>query len=193
MSDRLPLGGPSGPPPKMIAGLHRGLDAVAWLFKVLAVLILAIMVGLNLFNIFCRSFLDHAYGWVFDWTMLMFIWMLLLGLYAYMRERRDVVVDIFMSRLPGIPRRLAGLFACAVGMAVMAAILKGAPSLLVLQTAPMDTIDLPIYARSALLFVSAGLILVHFALDFICIAFGWHEAFAREDEAPLAAEKGAIE
>lgn len=205
-----PGGSPSGPshgdqslpqkpvfvPPHIVAVLERHLDRISYVFKLLIAFALAIMVLLNLYNILSRSLLGQAYGWIFDWTMLLFVWMLLLGLYVYMRDRRDVVVDIFVSRLPALPRRIAGLFACAVSIAVMVSILNGAPKLLALQDAPMETIPLPMYLRSAPLFVSAALLLVHFALDFLCIACGWRNAFPRTDDGeahPDAVEKGAVE
>ncbi|MEQ3748827.1 MAG: TRAP transporter small permease subunit [Celeribacter sp.] len=177
-------------PPRPVRHLHRLLDGVSVGFKVAITLCLAVMVALNLFNVISRSVLGVAYGWIFSWTMLLFVWMLLLGLFVFIRDRRDVVVDVFMTRLPGMPRRVAGLFACAVGIAVMLAILRGAPTLLSLQTAPMDSIDLPIYVRSLPLFVSAVLVLLHFLLDFVAIACGWSQAFVRPDE---PAEVGAVE
>ncbi|MFV0335010.1 MAG: TRAP transporter small permease [Tropicimonas sp.] len=181
-----PETGPGGP----VAVLHRLLDGIAQIFKVLATLCLAVMVGLNLFNVISRSTVGVAYGWIFSWTLLLFVWMLLLGFFVYVRTRRDVVVDIFMTRLPAIPRRIAGLFACVVGAAVMLAILRGAPALLSMQASRMEAIDLPIYVRSAPLFVAAGLVLAHFVLDFISIATGTRPAFPRPEE-PV--EQGAVE
>lgn len=178
--------GPGGP----VAVLHRGLDGVAFAFKVLATLCIAVMVCLNLFNVVSRSALGVAYGWIFSWTMLLFVWMLLLGLFVYVRDRRDVVVDIFVTRLPRLPKRIVAMFACLVGVAVMLAVLRGAPALLSLQTSPMEAIDLPMYVRSAPLFISAIFVLIHFLLDFVSIAFGWVPAFPREDE---IVEKGAVE
>lgn len=178
--------GPRGP----VTALNTLLDGIAQLFKVLASLCLAVMVGLNMFNVISRSVFGVAYGWIFSWTLLLFVWMLLLGLFVYVRQRRDVVVDIFMTRLPGLPRRVAALFACLVGAAVMVAILRGAPTLLSMQGAKMDGIDLPIYVRSMPLFVSAALVLAHFVLDFLSIAVGARPAFPRQSE-PV--EQGAVE
>ena len=172
------LAGPPGP----VRGLHRLLDGIAFAFKVFATLCLAVMVVLNLFNVISRSTVGVAYGWIFSWTLLLFVWMLLLGLYVYMRERRDVVVDLFVTRLPHWPRRLVAMGVCIVGILVMLAVLRGAPPLIRLQTAPMDAIDLPIYVRSAPLFLSAVLVALHFALDFVSIAFGWSPAFPSADQ-----------
>lgn len=188
LTTKQPEAGPTGP----VAGLHRLLDGIATVFKVLATVCLAVMVTLNLFNVISRSVFGVAYGWVFNWTLLLFVWMLLLGLFVYVRQRRDVVVDIFMTRLPPLLRRVAALFSCLVGILVMAAILKGAPALLSLQTSHMEAIALPMYVRSAPLFISALLVLSHFLLDFVSIALGQIEAFPR-DHSGEPIEKGAVE
>lgn len=177
-------------PPGPVAWLNDLLDACGVLFKILAALCLGTMVALNLFNVISRSAFGSAHGWIFNWTLLLFAWMLLLGFFAYVRERRDVVVDIFMARLPAIPRRIGALFVCLVGVAVMVALLRGAPPLIRLQMSNMEAIALPMYVRSAPLFVSAGLVLLHFALDFVLIAFGWRPAFPRDAEPEV---KGAVE
>lgn len=170
--------------------IHRLLDIIASLFKGLATLCLAVMVALNMFNITLRAVFGEAFGWIFSWTLLLFMWMLLLGFFVYMRGRRDVVVDIFMKRLPPFGSKIAGLFACLMGMAVMAAILRAAPTLIALQTAPMDGTGLPIWSQSLPLFVSAVLVFLHFLLSFIDIATGRTEAFPRTED-PV--EHGAVE
>ncbi len=170
--------------------IQRSLDLTASLFKGLAALCLGIMVVLNLGNVLSRSILGTAYGWVFSWTLLLFVWMILLGFFVYVRTRRDVVVDIFMTRLPNLPRRGAALFGCAVGIAVMLAILRGAPALISMQSSPMDIIGLPIWVRSAPLFVAATLVLIHFSLEFFLILAGRTPAFPRNDPAK---KKGVVE
>ncbi|MET3598289.1 TRAP transporter small permease [Martelella mangrovi] len=173
-----------------MGALNRALDLLASLFKGLATLCLAVMVTLNLFNVIWRAVFDQAFGWVFSWTLLLFMWMLLFGFFAYIRGRRDVVVDIFMSRLSTVPRRIMGMFSCLVGMAVMVAILRAAPELLALQRAPMEGTGLPIWSRSLPLFISAALIFAHFLILFIEIATGRAEPFPRDSE-PV--EHGAVE
>ena len=173
-----------------MAIVDRFLDLAALLFKWLATGCLAVMVAINSFNIVWRGIFDHAFGWVFGWTLLLFVWMLLLGFFAYVRDRRDVQVDIFMTRLPRPARKVMGIFAALVGALVMVAILRAAPQLLALQTARMDTIDLPIYARSAPLFVSAALVLVHFLNLIVSILRGREAPFESPDEPVI---EGAVE
>ncbi|MER5172402.1 TRAP transporter small permease subunit [Thioclava sp. GXIMD2076] len=179
---------PATSPKGLVRACDSVLDAIAMVFGVICAVILAVMVGLNLYNVLSRSFLGVAYGWIFNWTMLLFVWMLLLGLFVYIRLRHDVVVDIVMTRLPRPVRKLGGLLVCVIGMLTMAAILRGAPELLKLQSKPMEAIALPIYVRSGPLFISSILVFAHFALDFLRILTGQGEAFARNDTVEGAPE-----
>lgn len=173
-----------------MAAIDGLLDFVARVFRILATACLATMVAINLVNVIWRGVFDDAFGWIFGWTMLLFVWMLLLGFFVYIRTGRDVEVDIFMTRLPRGGRRFMGLFTATIGVLVMLAILRGAPALLALQTARMDTIALPIWVRTAPLFVSAMLVLLHFLNQIVAIMTGRHEPFVRDDD-PVSV--GAVE
>ncbi|SNY92199.1 TRAP-type C4-dicarboxylate transport system, small permease component [Cohaesibacter sp. ES.047] len=165
----------------MMTSLNKALDMVAILFRWLATISLLIMVSINLVNVVVRATLDQAFGWVFPWTLLLFAWMLFFGFYAYVRGKRDVVVDVIMIRLPKPLRILGGLFACTVGMLFMIAILRAAPSLIVIQQTKMDMIDLPLWARSLPLFISSVLVFLHMLLNFIQIATGQVTPFEKVD------------
>lgn len=166
--------------------IDRILDLVAGVFKILATICLLVMVSINMVNILWRGAFDHAFGWVFSWTMLLFVWMLLLGFYVYVRTGRDVVVDIFMTRLPHPLRIGFGILSALIGVLVMLAVLRGAPDLLKLQTADMDTIALPIWVGTAPLFVSCALVLAHFLNQIVAILSGRYEPFQRS--APTSGE-----
>lgn len=160
-----------------MTAIDRFLDMSASVFKVLAAACLAVMVALNMYNVLIRALFDTAYGSIFAWTMLLFAWMLLFGFYAYTRQRRDVIVDVLMTRLPLVLRQAGGMLSCLIGMAFMATILRAGPDLISMQFAPMDMIGLPIWTRSAPLFVSAAFVFVHFATQFVKIARGHLDPF----------------
>jgi len=160
-----------------VVAVDRVLDHVASLFKGLATLCLFVMVTLNLFNVIWRGVFDQAFGWIFSWTLLLFVWMVFLGFFAYVRANRDVTVDIFVSRLPGPLRRTAGLWACVVGMLMALAILRAAPDLLALQTGVLEGIGLPIWVQSAPLFIATVLVFAHFLSLSVAVATGRTQAF----------------
>lgn len=172
--------------------IDRILDRIAGAFMALAAISLGVMLIINLVNIMTRSVFGHAFGWVYSWTLLLFMWMLLVGFFVYVRRRRDVVVDIFVSRLPNGPRITVAIATNVVGILVMLAILRAAPGLLALQTANMEAIALPIFIRSGPIFISAALILIHFANDIVGLLTGSVQAFPPMKQAE-AEQEGAIE
>jgi len=175
-----------------MTGLNRFLDVMAGALRAAITVMLGVMLAINAVNIIWRSLTDHAFGWVFPWTMLLFVWMLFLGLYVYMRERRDVVVDIIAGNLPAALRLAVALASDIIAIIVMLLILKAAPSIIKLQLGQMEAIDLPIYVRSLPLFVSAALLVLHFGVHAIGLLTGAEKAFPRHKHTTVV-EEGAPE
>lgn len=160
-----------------MSAIDRFLDLSASGCKLLAAACLAVMVALNLYNVMLRALFDAAHGAVFAWTMLLFAWMLLFGFYAYTRQERDVIVDALMRRLPLPARRAGGMAACLIAMGFLGTILRAGPDLIAMQLGPMDMVGLPIWTRSAPLFVSTAFGCAHFASQFVKIARGQRDPF----------------
>ncbi|RPE72158.1 TRAP-type C4-dicarboxylate transport system permease small subunit [Pacificibacter maritimus] len=170
--------------------LGTSLDAIAAAFKAAIALLLLIMLAINAFNIASRSIIGEAYDGVFHWTMLMFIWATCLGVFVYMRENRDVVVDLIAARMPLPIRKVLGVFADMIGVLFMYMVLSPAIELIGLQTGHMETIALPIYVNSLPLFLSALCLVAHFALHALQVLTGDIEPFPKSD--PLEhLDKGA--
>lgn len=163
--------------PKALSKIGAMLDAIAVAFQAAIALILLVMLGINTLNIICRSFFGGAFDWVFHWTILMFVWMVCLGFYVYLRTNQDVVVDLIASRLPMPMRRLLAIAADIVGLMFMYMVLSPATTLVAMQTGGMESIDLPIYVGSLPLFLSAACLTVHFALHAILVATGEIDPF----------------
>lgn len=168
--------------------LNRFLDFMARLFRIAAAFCLGVMLTINAVNIAWRALTDQAFDWVFSWTMLLFVWMLFLGLFVYMRDRRDVVVDIIARRLPPPLRLVVGVGGCLTGLTVMLLVLKAAPELMALQTGRMEAIALPIYLRALPLFISAAFVSLHFAGYAVELLSGRKAAFDRPAVAALTRE-----
>lgn len=172
--------------------LNRFLDVMANMFRIAITFILGVMLIINAVNIAWRAVANHAFDWVFPWTVLLFIWMLFLGLYVYMRERRDVVVDVIVARLPALLRKALAVAGDLVAIVVMALIIKAAPDLIKLQLGNMEAIDMPIYVRSLPLFASAGLLVLHFGSHAIALLSGAQKAFPHDSHS-IIVEEGAPE
>jgi TRAP-type C4-dicarboxylate transport system permease small subunit len=153
------------------------LDAVAAVFQAAIALLLLAMLTINAVNIVSRSFLGGAIDWVFHWTILMFVWMVCLGFYVYIRANRDVVVDLITSRLSALARRAIAIAADMIGLLFMFMVLSPATQLIALQTGYMESIALPIYVSSLPLFFSAVLLVVHFTVHALLVATGEIDPF----------------
>lgn len=175
-----------------MTGLNRFLDVMASVFRFVITAMLGVMLAINAVNIVWRGLTDHAFDWIFPWTMLLFVWMLFLGLYVYMRERRDVIVDVIAANLPSALRLVVALASDAIAIIVMALILKAAPGIIKLQLGQMEAIELPIYVRGLPLFVSAALLILHFGSHAIGLLTGTEKAFPRHKH-PTFVEEGAPE
>lgn len=172
--------------------LNQFLDLMAVLLRTAIAIILGVMLAINAVNIAWRSLAGHAFDWVFPWTVLLFVWMLFLGLYVYMREQRDVVVDVIVARLPAPLRTAIAIAGDVIAIVVMALIIKAAPDLIKLQLGNMEAIDMPIYVRSLPLFASAGLLVLHFGSHAIALLSGAQKAFPHDSHS-IIVEEGAPE
>ncbi len=161
----------------VLSKIGAGLDAIAVVFRAAIALLSLAMLTINMVNIVFRSFLGGAFDWVFHWTILMFVWMVCLGFYVYMRGNRDVVVDLIASRMPAPIRRLLAIAADIIGIVFMYMVLSPAMTLIGMQTGGMESISLPIYVGSLPLFISAACLTVHFALHGVLVAMGEIDPF----------------
>ncbi len=157
---------------RLLSFAGASLDAIAAAFKAAIALLLLVMLAINSANILSRSFLGEAYDWVFHWTMLMFVWMTCLGAYVYIRENRDVVVDIIAVRMPLPVRPALAVFADMTGLLFMYMVLSPALKLTAMQTGNMETIALPIYVTSLPLFISALCLVAHFCVHVLLVLTG---------------------
>ena len=136
------------------------------------------MLMINAANILWRSLFGVAFDWVFHWTILMFVWLVCLGFYAYLRAGRDVVVDLLATRVPSLFRRGLAVAADLIGLVFMFMILSPAVEFLSLQTGNMETIALPIWVRSLPLFITAVFLTLHFVVHALQVIIGDVDPFA---------------
>lgn len=173
--------------------INKALDAIAAWFRAAIAFLLGAMLLINAANIVSRSVFGHSVDWVFHYTILMFVWMVCLGFYAYTRDKRDVVVDVIARRLPRPMRRGLGILANAVGLAFVYMILSPAQQFLAMQTGNMESIALPIWVRSLPLFISAALLACHFLVELLNILLFGADAFEEQTRPETVIEKGASE
>ena len=86
--------------------LNRFLDLLEKICLIVATLAVALMIVLNIIQVFFRYVLNAAFVWVFPVTMLLFIWMTFLGAFVVYRRKKDIVVSFILNLFPGSGRRL---------------------------------------------------------------------------------------
>lgn len=102
--------------------VHKLLRSFIQLQTGIALLALALMVVINVAEIVSRSFFSFSFVWVQEVTLLLSCWAFFLGFSSITYHRKDIVILMFVDKLPGNLRRLAFIFA-TVGNAVFMVIL----------------------------------------------------------------------
>lgn len=97
---------------------ERILDLVARVFEWTCIGVLAVMLTINAGNIASRAVLDQPLNWVWPWTMVLFLWWVMLAFYPLYRRRKDVSIYIVLKFLGPMARRMLGVF---VHLAILAA------------------------------------------------------------------------
>lgn len=140
--------------------LDRILLSLRHVFLTCANLLLLAMLVANAVNIAWRALLGTAFNWVFPWTMMAFLWMVFIGFYVFVHDRRDVTVDVIVKRFPQVLRRLCAVLAVVVPVAMLVVLLGTIPAVLQSQADRIDMVGLPRFSITLPLFASAALVLV---------------------------------
>ncbi|MBR9763953.1 MAG: TRAP transporter small permease subunit [Rhodobacteraceae bacterium] len=102
----------------ILAAGHRGLDRMASLYESLCVALLVAMLAINALNIVSRGVFDVSLNWVWPWTMVAFLYWVMLAFFPLYQRRKDVSIYILLQYLPGGAQRGLGVL---VALAIMAA------------------------------------------------------------------------
>jgi len=161
---------------RAMIGLIDRIDAVLarleTLFLLVANLCLLTMLLANLLNIVIRATVDRSMLWVFPWTSVLFVWCTFIGMFVIYRRGADITVDFVYERVGGLGRTALRVFANLVVIAVLAALLSVAPTVLAAQRGDIELTFLSRWMLSVPLFVSSALIVVDIALDLARAALG---------------------
>jgi TRAP-type transport system small permease protein len=128
---------------------------------------LAVMVGINMIQIFFRYVLNNAFVWVHPLTILLFIWMTFLGAFVVYHQKKDIVVRFLVDRLPGISRQVVQLVSYLLVTLLLGIILVQAPALIRQQSSIMQIIPLPRYVQVIPLLIGVAGIFIDSIMDFI--------------------------
>jgi TRAP-type transport system small permease protein len=132
---------------------------------VVAVLCLAVMLAINMIQIFSRYLLNYAFVWVHPVTMLLFIWMTFLGAFVVYHRKKDIVVMFIVNRLPHATRKGVELVTSALVLFLLTIILAQAPALVKQQSSIMQIIPLPRYVQVIPLLIGLAGIFLDTVMD----------------------------
>jgi TRAP-type C4-dicarboxylate transport system permease small subunit len=144
---------------------ERFLAAAERLFLALANTTLGLMLAINIVNIFWRGLVGQNLNYVWPWTTLLFVWMTFFGFFVIYRRGKDITVDYFVDRIGERARFATRVLSNLLTIAIMVLLIAEAPRTLASQVGDMELIPLQRYWMSVPLFLSAGLIGLHFFLD----------------------------
>jgi TRAP-type C4-dicarboxylate transport system permease small subunit len=164
--------------------LNRFLGLLEKICMVVATLAVALMIALNIIQVFFRYVLNAAFVWVFPATMLLFIWMTFLGAFVVYRRKKDIVVSFIVNLLPGSGRRIIGLTTNILILLFLALILLEAPKLIAHQTSIMQVVPLPRYIQAIPLFIGLAGILLEYLVQTITSIKMLRRAADREGPPP---------
>jgi TRAP-type C4-dicarboxylate transport system permease small subunit len=156
----------------MLGGLDRALTAIERLFMVLANLLLALMLVLNLGNIGSRALFGHSFVWIFPWTLALFVWMTFLAFFVIYRRGKDLTIEYFVNLLGDSGRKWARVFADVVIIAVLVVLLSQTELIIRAQQSQIELVNLPRYTLALPLFLSSFLLVLSFLADIVAALRG---------------------
>jgi len=156
-------------------GLNRFLGLLEKICLIFSTLAVALMIALNIIQVFFRYVLNAAFVWIFPVTMLLFIWMTFLGAFVVYRRKKDIVVSFIVNLFPTSGRKILALTTNILIFLFLLLILFAAPKLIAHQTSIMQVVPLPRYFQAIPLFIGLTGILLEYlrqTVTFIKMMFG---------------------
>lgn len=100
--------------------MRRGLALVIGLVEGWSVLLLLALVGIVVVGVFFRYVLDASLAWYDEFASYLLVWLTFSGAVAVSYRRRHISFDTLVERLGPGPRRLAGVVAELLVLALQA-------------------------------------------------------------------------
>ena len=129
--------------PSILRPVSQGLNRLSKMYEAVCIALLAGMLIINAANIVSRGILDHALNWVWPWTMVAFLWWVMLALFPLYNRRKDVSIYILQGFLPQNAQRLLGIFVHLAIMLAMGIIIYTFPERLASSRGIVEIVNLP--------------------------------------------------
>lgn len=166
----------AGHMPGWMRPIDRLMDHLATVMLGGSSALLAMMLVLNLINIFMRNLGFGSLLWVSAWTGVMMVWCVFLSFYPMYRRSMDITLTIFIARLGPLANRIFHFLTAICGIIVCGLLVAELPNILARQRGELELVGLQRYWLSIPLILSSALIVVHFALEILGSLLGWRQA-----------------
>ena len=144
------------------ARIHTFLDRLEEVFMATA---LAFMTLLTFIQVILRYIFGTGWVWSLEATTYTFAWLVLIGMSYCVRERAHIAVDLLVSRLPAVTRRIVMLTAIGLCVVYCALMIYGGAifvdRLMLLGNNARD-IPLPRWMLTSILPMGFGLLAIRF-------------------------------
>ncbi|MAU21337.1 MAG: hypothetical protein CMH13_12495 [Martelella sp.] len=151
---------------------RKALDHLAGLYEAVCVALLAGMLIINAVNIVCRSIFDISLNWVWPWTMVAFLYWVMLAFFPLVQRRKDVSIYILLQYLSPALRQALGIFVALAIMTASGLLIYTFPERFASLRGQIEIVGLPRKILIWPLGASAAPIFLSALLDAVRIALG---------------------
>ncbi|MFN3524945.1 MAG: TRAP transporter small permease [Paracoccus sp. (in: a-proteobacteria)] len=151
---------------------RSGLDRLASLYEAICIALLVAMLAMNALNIFSRGVLDAPLNWVWPWTMVAFMYWVMLAFFPLYQRRRDVSIYILLQYLSPNAQRVLGVLVSVAIIVASGLLIQTFPGRVASMRGTIEMVGLPRMVLAWPLLASAVPICLGAIIDALRIVTG---------------------
>ncbi|MBA7523607.1 hypothetical protein ES705_15734 [subsurface metagenome] len=148
------------------------LDIIYRIESFVIIIFLAIMVGINVLEIVTRVLLKNSFVWVYPINLLLFNWMVFIGIAVVFYRKENITIELFVRLLPSNYQRYVNILINFAVMGFFIFLLIKVPVLMEMQTQKLQIIQIPRYFQSLPLFIGSFSVLLVIFYDTLIVIKG---------------------
>ncbi len=128
------------------------------------------LVGLSFVSVFSRYIFNFSLTWAEELTRYMFVWLVYLGAALCVRRRKHIVMDIVITELKGMPKKILSILNNLIMLAFVCVLaVQGFRMMPILSTQTSTALQLPMSFIYAAIPVGSVLMAFYLVLDSILV------------------------
>jgi TRAP-type C4-dicarboxylate transport system permease small subunit len=149
------------------------LDVIYRIETFLMMIFLAIILGIGALEIVSRVLFRNSFLWIYPISLLLFGWMVFIGIAVVFYRKEYITVELFVRLLPSNYQRYVNIVANFAVMGFFIFLLIEAPALIEMQAQKMQIIHIPRYLQSLPLFIGSFSVLLCVFYDTLILMKGY--------------------